>query len=77
MSAPNFTPADFTASEIADAQRELDFHPNYSPYWDSRSAQDVMLIASVCGLTARTTDAERRELYREAREQAIREEEAA
>ena len=74
MSTREFTPADFSAQEIADAQRELDFHPDNSPYWDSRSAQDVMLCAQVCGLSSRKSNAERRELYRQAREASALEE---
>lgn len=70
-----FLPSDFEEKEIADAQAALDFHPDNSPYWDSRSAQDVMLCAQVCGLSSRKSNAERRELYRQASEQSRREEE--
>lgn len=67
----NDTPADFTAAEIADAQAALDLHHDDSPYWDSRSAQDIMRIARICELTPRTTNEERRELYRQACEEKL------
>lgn len=58
---------------IREAQKALDFHPDNSPFWDSRAGQEAMSVAAEFGLASKTTNAERRELYRAHREYHARE----
>jgi hypothetical protein len=53
----------FTLRELEDAQHELDFHPDASPFWDSNAGQDVLYVARRAGLEPRTTNRERCALY--------------
>lgn len=56
------TAEQFTAEEIAQAQADLDFHPDASPYWD-QAGQDSLYIARRAGLKASNTNRERCRLY--------------
>lgn len=52
----------FTAEEIAQAQADLDFHPDASPFWD-QAGQDSLYIARRAGLKAKNTNRERCRLH--------------
>lgn len=56
----------YSAQEIADAQRELDLHPDFSTFWESRTGQDHLQVIIDLKLQPATTEAQRREWHREA-----------
>lgn len=51
--------------EIARAQFDLDHHPDFSTYWESRAGQDALSLALDCHLKAQTTSEFRRNWHRE------------
>lgn len=60
----------YTDEEIADAQRELDAQPDFSPFWESRRGQDALSCIIDCKLEPTTTEQARREMHRQAMAEA-------
>lgn len=55
--------AEMVAEQIERAQLNLDLHPSYSAYWDSRAGQDDLEIIHALNLQPRTTEQERRDAH--------------
>jgi len=57
--------SDFSEQEIADAQFDLDHHPEWSPFWDSSRGQESASITLDLGLVPATSYDERNTWHRE------------
>jgi hypothetical protein len=60
----------YTKEEIANAQADLNFHPNASSFWDSSTGQEVLEIARAHKLDATNTNRERCALHAAAMREA-------